>query len=242
MKPLAGTALFTGRLQYLVEKAIREGATLIYVFDEVSGDLLNVYGTGNDCQNDSAVTPFAEGVNAPDKLAYDYLRATGSSPLFGHTEGTRPSAGTTSNFSVEVICRRTGSSLSAWIVVELRRSGGFSLASLQHTAGGTFQSNIFTTSSNQGTIATGSECDTFAHYLWTYNGTNHIGYRNAVQKYSNAFTGNMTDGSPFGLSIGGGYQVGSVNGDVDVDFVAIYQERSFTLEEVEEHHAASGVP
>lgn len=233
--------IYSRNLKELVDLAIRDGATLIYIFNELTGDLLNVYGTGNDCQNDAAVTPGAAGIVPPDRAAYDYLRATGSSPLFGHTEGTRPDAGVSTNFSAEIVCRRTGSTISAWFILELRRGGGFTLAGMSHTGGGNFQSQVFTTGNNAATIATGTECDEYAHYVWTYDGANHIGYRNGGQKYNNSHTGNMTDGSPFGLAIGGAYQIGSINGDVDVDFVAIYQGTTLTAEQADEHYRTSGV-
>jgi hypothetical protein len=232
----------SGPKSKLIELAIRDQATLIYTLDEESGDLLNVYGTGNDCQVDAVVTRPGPGRIDPYKRGYSFSSATGSAPLYGHCEGTRPDGGVMTNFALEVVCRKTSSVVSNFLV-ELRRGGGFTLSSFQHNAANGFNAAIFTTGNNSQVIAVTAEADEWAHYVVCYrNGNEHTGYRNGTQKYTATPAGSaMTDGSPFGLAIGGIYQNGTGNPDAEIDFVAIYQGVTLTAEQAEEHYLAANI-
>ncbi len=234
----------SGPKSKLVELAIRDGATLIYVFDEETGDLFNVYGTGNDLQVDAVVTRPGPGRLDPYKRGYSFSSATGSAPLYGHCEGTRPDGGTMTNWAGEIVCRRhTGNASTGNHALELRRGGGFSLAQFIHTSGDLFNANIFTTGNNAGNISTAAEAAEWAHYAWCYRtGNSHVGYRNGVEKYNLTPAGSaMTDGSPFGIAVGGVYQFASANADVEIDFLAIYQGVTLSAEQVEEHYIAANI-
>ncbi len=231
----------------LVEQAILDGAAVVYIFSESSGNLINQVSPGtHNLSVDAAVVRAATGVVPPDLLSYDFSSASGSSPLFGHVEGTRPNVDF-ANFTCEVVGKFDTPSGTTRYALESRTGGGITNFSLSQNSAGDLITAIYSNANNANTIALQNlgESAPYAHYVWQRDGANlkHVGWRNAVQKY-NATIGGTTvfeSASTRNIAVGGLYQIGTTNINCFVDFVAIYPNVLLTSDQIADHFAVTGI-
>jgi hypothetical protein len=231
----------------LVEQAILDGAEVVYIFNESSGNLINQVNPGtHDLSVDAQVIRSATGVVPSDLLAYDFSNTNPGGPLFGHCEGTRPSVNF-ANFTAEIVGRFPSPASPGRFALEARTGGGLTCFSFSQNTSGDLLAAIFSNVNNSQLIALQSlgESAPYAHYVWQRDGANlkHVGWRNAVQKYNVTIGGTtvLESGSTRNIAIGGIYQAGTGNINADVDFVAIYPNVLLTSEQIADHFAVTGI-
>lgn len=237
----------------LVEQALLDGASVVYIFSESSGNLINQITPGtHDLSVDAAVTRSATGVVPPDLLAYDFSSANGITPLFGHIQGTRPNVAF-NKFTCEFVGKfNTPPSSGTRFALEGRTGSGVSSFSINQSSSGDLFTAILTVSNpnNSQLIANfaAGEPSSYAHYVQRWDGQTspgvHSGYRNGTQKYSVNLTngGNIFEtGTDRFIAIGGVYNGGTLNLDCFMDFVAIYPNVLLTPGQINNHFAVSGI-
>lgn len=235
-------------LSYLRDLAVRDGATLVYNFDESSlGTFANYASPGNWTLNGtSGFTVATTGRVTPDLKSVTFHSGTQSvAPYFGHIQGRRPPL-SGSAVSVEWIARIYTGTASRYLV-ECRRQSGQTLFSISSTSTPTMLSDFLLPGGNNSQIiaSNSAEATVLAHYVARWNGTTYSGLRNGTSKFSvTPGTGGSiseTAASVFGLSVGGLWDGGANNSNSVIDFLAFYPTTHLSDSQVQEHYLGSGL-
>jgi hypothetical protein len=230
----------------LLARALVDGAQSAYIFNEASGNAIDYSGLGNHLQVAASVVRPVGAVNLPDVSAYDISPAFGGATRpNGHADGNRPSWTGSQAFSFEIICRRTPPAPAAQrFIYHAEYSGAVTALDVTIENDGTLRSGIQVAGElfHSQTIATSPEAVVYAHYVMRWDGTTHDAWRNGVQVFATAVGagGGLDDGTPFRHAVGGVFGFGSLNGDCDVDFLAIYPSTFLTGIQIADHYALSG--
>lgn len=234
-------------LPALLLQALADGATMAYTFNEASGNLINRITPGTfDHGVDAIITRQASGVDPEDLLAYRVSGASAGSPNFGHTQGTRTSWNGSQAWTAEAIVRLVSTPVATRYIVYAERSGGSTAADFTVSNTGTMNAGIQVTGQgfNSQNIASAGEATSYAHYVWQWDGTTFRGWRNGVSKFAVAIgpggTG-LLDATPFNMAFGGVTGAGSLNANVDLDFIAIYPTTHLTTAQIANHVSVAGV-
>lgn len=247
------TIILTPRKRYLLDLAIRDGAAVIYLFNEIDGNLVNWSAEGSvyDLQVDAAVTRADAGSNDPDQLGYLFAHTpNGSAPLYRHCEGDRPTWNSFGDdFSSEILCKRTVSITNRYFA-ESRTGSSFS--NFTWTIGVNEDVNCAIISGNGNnpnnniSASTGAEATELAHYVqvWKSADRTHTSYRNGTQKTQQTLTNSgaiYETGSVRKIALGGAYQIGTANISGHVDFFAVYPGLAIDPDTINEHYQAAGL-
>lgn len=229
----------------LLQLALADSATVAYVFNEASGNLLDKGTGGWNLASHAQVTLGAAGVNAPDKLAYTFISTSQGSPTWGHTQGNRPLISPYTKIAFECVCKIPSGTNQT--ITQGTAVGTLNIFGLGTDANGDVTGYLALTGGNTQAmgVTTRTSKQNFQHYIWQYDGTIFTGYVNGVQAYSVTTTiGSATffDDTLANarLAIGGASDSGASNTACTVDFYAQYNGLFLSAAQIARHFASSG--
>jgi Concanavalin A-like lectin/glucanases superfamily len=228
----------------LLDRMLADGATLAYRFDEASGATLN-YGPGGsayDLTVDAEVTRGVAGISGPDQLAMTCVQLfDGTSPTWGHIEGTRPGLNGNLAFSLEAVLK-----------APLNLNNGTAVHFNNGLGGTAFEFHINSNILKIGLGVTGSAFtnanlaasvvdSALTHLVATWDGTNLIGYLSGANVFTLAIgsggNGLFQSGAGGTLAVGGFGGTNVANIALTMDVLAVYYSHVLTPAEVGVHYA-----
>ncbi len=228
----------------LLSQALADGAAIAYIFNETSGNLINQQGNAAyDLSVDASVTRSATGVVVPDLKAMTVSSAaSGSTPTWGHIQGTIPSVNGCKTFSLEIVAQCNNTSAKYLVGIPGNNIGQDGVV-IKTVAGVNLQATVVITGllTASGVLETGANAAaSLRHYVLTWDGQTLLGYSNAVQAFTvNAGAGNVGILNNVAvLSVGGFPNINSVNMGCTGDFLAMYTSHILTPTEITAHYNA----
>jgi hypothetical protein len=224
---------------------LADGAQLLYKFDEASGNILNTgtsAGSYDFTQVSSNITRQIAGRSGPDALAIQCSATNGSSPTYGHAQGTHPSLSGNKTFSLEcvlrcptthsgdIVCMDTGDGFTS---IDLSiDAGGNNLRMGIGQTGGAFNSQVL--KNGEGNVN-----DAYHHVVCTWDGARWKGYWDGTLTVNVLIgSGNDTIYNPVStkLAVGGFVDDGTLNTAAKLDVLGIYTAHVLTAGEVTTHY------
>lgn len=233
----------------LYDAMLADGATLLYKFNEASGNILNsgsTVGSYDFSAVSSNITRQVAGRSGPDALAILGSTSTQGSPTYGHAQvPSRPNLQGNTTFSLELVAMAPSNHDA--LIVDMDSGDFFTTAAIYIDGpNNALRGSLGTISNPINTAALSTDATTITTTYWhaviTWDGDRHKGYFNGSLVYNNNLTDSgLYNGGGTGvtskLAVCGAVDQNSLNCAAKVDVLGVYTGHVLTAGEVAAHYA-----